>query len=266
MSSGPSYTWMGFNNWVNYAFLGVAGAFTAWQFPHLGWSPLLAAGALELAWLAVGSRVGVARRFFDFSHGQAQRQLESSRVKQQLRGLQDSDRQRYQELRALAEDIQRQVEANPGMAMDLVTEELVKVERLLESYLRLAGMAARHEHYVETSDLNQIEAEVRRQQAVVEKTTDEGRALAKKNLVVLERRLEKAIEVRKQVRHSRAQLNLIANTFRLIRDQIVTMESPGELQQQLDELTGAVDSIETADRETDVLVKKLDREIHALRS
>jgi hypothetical protein len=266
MSSGPSYSWMGFNNWVNYAFLGAAGAFTAWQFPHLGWSPLIAAGALEFAWLSVGSRTGVARRFFDFTHGRAHSQLEASRVKQQLRGLKENDRQRYQELQALAKDIERQIEASPGMAMDLVTEELVKVERLLDAYLRLASMAARHEHYVETSDLNQIEAEVRRQESVLEKTPDEGRDLAKKNLVVLERRLEKAIEVRKQVRHSRAQLNLIANTFRLIRDQIVTMESPGELQQQLDELTVAVDSIETADRETDALVKKLDREIHTLRS
>ena len=257
---------MGFNNWVNYAFLGLAGAFTAWQFPHLGWSPLIAAGAVELAWLSVGSRAGVARRFFDFTHGQAQLQLESSRVKQQLRGLNDSDRERYQELQALAEDIERQIEASPGMAMDLVTEELVKIERLLESYLRLASMAARHEHYVETSDLNQIEAEVRRQRSVVEKTTDDGRDLAKKNLVVLERRLEKAVDVRKQVRHSRAQLNLIANTFKLIRDQIVTMESPDELQQQLDELTTAVDTIEAADRETEALVKKLDREINTLRS
>ena len=54
----------------------------------------------------------------------------------------------------------------------------------------------------------------------------------------------------------RGQLNLIENTFQLLRDQILTMSSPDELSDQLDELTRSVDAIETADKETRSLMNR----------
>ena len=257
---------MAFHNAANYAFLGAAAAFTAWQWPAFGWVPIAVAGGIEAFWLLVGARVGGAKRYFNFVHREKQKQLAAGDSKALLRGLTDTDRTRFAELDRLNQEIQAQVRANPSMAMDLVKGELEKIDKLLEAFLRLAGTAARYEHYVETSDLNQIESEVRRQEKVIEKSDDDTRGLAKKNLDLLIRRQDKAIEIRKQVREARGQLNLIENTFRLLRDQILTMDSPSELQSQLSELTAAVDSIEAADKETDALVRQLDREIAGLRN
>ncbi len=266
MADSPSYTRLGFHNALNYAFLGVTAALTIWQFPALGWLPLAVGAGLEAAWLAVGVRTGTMKRYFDFVHSQEKLQLEAGEQQAVLRGVGEHDRERYGELERLKNDIHEQVKSNPSLTMDLVKGELKKIEELLETFLQLAATAARYEHYVETSDLNQIEAEVRRQETVIEKIgRDEGRELALRNLEVLKKRLDKAVEVRKQVRTARGQLNLIDNTFRLMRDQILTMQSPDELSGQLQDLTRAIDSIEVTGKETEALARQLDNEIAALR-
>jgi hypothetical protein len=256
---------MGFAHWLNYTFLAATAGIAA-----LGpWSwdlPLAVGAGLEAFWLAVGTRLPPAREYFREQHATIVRHFEAARRRETLRGLTETDRRRYLELESLRKDIDAQIRSNPTLAMDLVKAELQKVDKLLETFVRLAANAARYEHYVETSELNQIEAEVRRQEVVLEKTSDpDARDLAQRNFDVLAKRLEKAIEIRKQIRTARAQLNLIDNTFRLIRDQILTMDSPQQLQGQLDELTRAVDTIEATGRETDELLQKMDREIASIR-
>ena len=267
MSDGPSYTRMAFHNALNYAFLGATAVFTAWQWPQLAWMPLAVGAAVEAAWLLVGARTGSARRYFNFVHQEKHKQIEAGERQAILRGVGEHDRERYGDLERLKNAIHEQVRSNPSLTMELVGGELKKIDELLETFLGLAATAARYEHYVETSDLNQIEEEVRRQEAVLEKIgRGEGRELALRNLEVLKKRLDKAVEIRKQVRNARGQLNLIDNTFRLLRDQILTMQSPAELSGQIDDLTRAIDSIEATGKETDALAKQLDNEIAALRN
>jgi hypothetical protein len=256
MTSRPSYTRLGFNSWFNYTFLAAAAAITVWKFPQLGYTPLMVAGAIEALWLSVGVRMGSVRRYLNFVHQETSQRAEAGERKIELRGLGDSDRERYLLLERMCGQIDEQVETSSSLSMDMISEERGKIDQLLATYLRLAKTASRYEHFVETSDLNQIEEELRRQDSIVEKADQATKGLAVQNRQIIQRRLDKAIEVRKQIRQARGQLNLIENTFQLLRDQILTMSSPDELSNQLDELTRSVDAIETADKETRSLMNR----------
>ena len=261
MSDGPSYTKLGFNNWLNYVFLAASTAFTVWTFPEFGYTPLIAAGTVEALWLTVGVRAGSIRRYLNFVHREKLNKSEAGQRKRELRGLGDLERDRYMQLERMCEQIDEQVKDNSSLSMDMVKDERDKIEKLLATYLRLAKTAARYEHFVETSDLGQIEEELRRQEKVVEAADQVTKEVANQNRQIIQRRLDKAIEVRKQIRQARGQLNLIENTFQLLRDQILTMSSPSELSEQLDELTRSVNAIEAADKETRSL---MNREMEAI--
>ena len=64
--------------------------------------------------------------------------------------------------------------------------------------------------------------------------------IAKKNLAIIMKRFEKVQEIRRYLDVARGELDLIENSFRLLADQIVTMQSPHELSGQLDELLDGV--------------------------
>lgn len=261
MSEKPSYTSLGFNNWLNYAFLAAAAAVTTWKFPEFGYTPLLAAAAIEATWLTIGVRTGSIRRYLNFVHQEKRAATEQGRRKQELRGLNESERTQFLELEKMCDQIDEQIKNNSSLSLDMVSGERGKIDNLLQTYLRLAKTAARFEHYIETTELGQIEDELRRQEKIVEAADESSKEIANKNRQIIQQRLDKAIAVRKQIREARGQLNLIENTVRLLRDQILTMSSSEELIGQLDELTRTINAIEAADAETRAV---MDREMAAL--
>jgi hypothetical protein len=78
--------------------------------------------------------------------------------------------------------------------------------------------------------------------------------LSKKNLAIILKRLEKMREIRRYLDVARGQLDLIENSFQLIADNIVTMQSPQELSGQLNELLDGVESIRQTAAETEAIL------------
>jgi hypothetical protein len=91
-----------------------------------------------------------------------------------------------------------------------------------------------------------------------QRASDQERELARKNFAVIEKRLEKLDEIGHYLGVARSQLDLIENSFQLIADQIVTMQSPAELSGQLDDLLDGVDSIQQTAVDTEKLLKTLE--------
>lgn len=210
------------------------------------WIPLLIAAGAEVAWLAVARRQLEPRRT-----------LAAKGEQELLRSLAEADRRRYLELEQLRNDVARLVRQNPSLASELLEDELPKLDHLVNAFLRLAADAARLEAL--STDLDALEADVRRQEKIVEKTTDaDAKAVAAQNLELMQRRLEKAAETRRRVREMRGQLSLVENTVRLLRDQIATMQSPEELTHRLDDLVRSVEAIEVTQRETEAITRHLD--------
>jgi hypothetical protein len=81
--------------------------------------------------------------------------------------------------------------------------------------------------------------------------------IARKNLAILGKRLDKMKEIGHYLDVSRGQLDLIENSFQLIGDQIVTMQSPQELSGQLNDLLAGVESIEQSAADTERLLTSL---------
>lgn len=224
------------------------------------WLPVAAGLVAEGAWLAVARSSPGFRRRVEDAHRAEQRKLEVAEQQKLVHTLSEEDRRRFLELDQLRKEIHKLCASNPNVSLELMAGELGKLDRLVGSYLHIASAAARYEAYVAGSDLNALEEELRRQEAVVEKASDaESRALARKNLELIQRRAEKAAQLRKQLKGARGQLHLVENTVRLLRDQVVTMESPHELARELDELASSVEAIEATGRETEALLGGAER-------
>ena len=156
--------------------------------------------------------------------------------------------------------INRLAAQNPSFTGELLRTELVKTRKLVESFLDLALNTNRYERYLDTVDLSALEKDRERWRvrASSDKTADPEREIAKKNLAVIEKRLEKLREIRNYLSVARGQLDLIENSFQLIADQIVTMQSPAELSGQLDDLLDGVESVQQTARDTEKFLGALE--------
>lgn len=223
-------------------------------------APLLVGAAAELAWVVLGPRLPGQRRL-----AEGLRQLGSREAREQgeqalLREATEADRRRFLELDRLRRDIRESAAGARDVSGHLFGSELPKIDHLVESFLRISTQVARWESFDRETDLDALEGEVRRQRVLVEKAPDvEARALAGQNLELLERRLEQAAAVKRQIRHARGQLLLVENTLKLLRDQVVALQTPESLGERLDDLVRSVDAIEATTRETEAIASPLPR-------
>ena len=109
--------------------------------------------------------------------------------------------------------------------------------------------------------MNELDRERQRftARAASKNTTDPERELAKKNAAVIDKRIEKLRDIRNYLGVARGQLDLIENSFQLIADQIVTMQSPQELSGQLDELLSGVEAVRETAIDTEALMATVER-------
>ncbi|MFB3854103.1 MAG: hypothetical protein ACE148_09805 [Vicinamibacterales bacterium] len=219
-------------------------------------NPVLALAALgaEAIWLlhAPGSK-RLRHLLWDPRFEKLRLALEAEERAKKLKPLSDADRARVEDLVAQQQEIHRLASQNPSFTGDLLRSELVKTSRLVDAFIDMALTCARYEEYLESVDLGELESERARweKQARAGAENDPQVDIARKNLAVILRRIEKLKEIRRYLGVARGQLDLIENSFRLIGDQIVTMQSPQQLAGQLDELLDGVESIREAAADTE---------------
>lgn len=186
--------------------------------------------------------------------------VEAQQRAEKMRPLGDRDRERVEALVTRQHEIIRLAEANPSFTGDLLRSELVKTHKLVDSFLDMALNVARYQRYLDTVDLNNLERDRERwhQRSQNPKSMDAEREIAKKNFAVIMKRIEKLREIRNYLGVARAQLDLIENSFQLISDQIVTMQSPTELSGQLDDLLDGVESIQQTAADTEKMLNTLE--------
>jgi hypothetical protein len=169
------------------------------------------------------------------------------------------ERRRVDALMARQAQINRLASQNPSFTGELLRTELTKTERLVDAFIDMAVTSVRYEAYLGSVDVDAIDAGRER----LEREIGAGEAgdrqvdLAKKNLAIILKRLDKMREIRRYLDVARGQLDLIENSFQLISDNIVTMQSPQELSGQLNELLDGVESIRQTAAETDQILNTL---------
>ena len=255
----PSYLKYAFANPYNLALFGGAVAASVMTF-----NPLIAVAALGLEglWLLHGSQSKFMQRvLWDPLFKQESLENENRRRQERISALPEHAQRRAVELVARAADIQRLAAANPSFTGELLRGELAKASHLVDSFIDLSVNCARYEDYLLSLDTRQLERERQRWDAFTKananRATDVEIQLAQKNLALIEKRIERVKEIERYIKIAYGQMNLIENSFKLITDQIVTMQSPEELSGQLDELLDGVEGIKQTAQETEQILRTL---------
>jgi hypothetical protein len=219
----------------------------------------LAGLGLEAIWLVNHDNVLLRRLMWDprFEQMKLEARRQERLVRLQLLG--PGDRGRVEDLVARQADIQRLAAQNPSLTGDLLRNELKKTEKLVEAFIDMAVTSARYDAYLQSVDVAGLEDDRVKLERDIE-TAQRGGAqagLARKNLAIILKRQEKMKEIQHYLEVARGQLDLIENSFQLIADQIVTMQSPQELSGQLNELLDGVESIRQTAVETEAILNTL---------
>jgi hypothetical protein len=178
---------------------------------------------------------------------------------QRLALLAAPERKRVDALLARQAEIHRLAGQNPSFTGELLRTELTKTERLVDAFIDMAVTSVRYDAYLRSVDVDAIDEDRARLEREIKsgKDGDPQVALEKKNLAIILKRLDKMKEIRRYLDVARGQLDLIENSFQLIADNIVTMQSPQELSGQLNELLDGVESIRQTAAETDAMIGTL---------
>lgn len=187
-----------------------------------------------------------------------QKELQELRARQ-LHNLDEVDRERVVTLIARQQEINGLASQNPSFTGELLRNELTKTDRLVEAFIEMATTCSRYESYLDSINLSELERDRRRWEAIVHDQSihDSQADIAAKNLTVIMKRFEKMKEINAYLTTARGQLDLIENSFQLIADQIVTMQSPQELTGQLDELLDGVESIKQTAADTEKMLNPM---------
>lgn len=251
------YLKMAFANPYNLSiFLGTLAAAAATM------NPILAAAAIggELLWLLHGSDSKTLRRLlWDPRFEKVRLAVEAREREERIKVLPQLDRERVERLVGRQADIHRLASQNPSFTGELLRSELIKTRRLVDAFVEMAITCARYEAYLETIDFHELDGDRRHWEGRLQskQISPQEREVAEKNLVVILKRFEKLTELRDYLRVARGQLDLIENSFQLIADQIVMMQSPAELTGQLDDLLDGVESIRQTALDTEKILSTM---------
>ena len=229
-------------------------------------NPILALGALglEALWLlhAPDSR-RLRALLWDPRFERLKRALAAQERARRMAGLSDAERARVGAIVERQEEIRRLAAENPSFAADMLQEELAKTDRLVDAFVEMALTCDRYVSYLRSVDADGLDRDRKRfEKAVADAGTDTAQAgIAKRNLAIVVKRIDKLEEIRRYLKVARGQLDLIDNSFQLIADQIVTMRSPQELSGQLDELLDGVEAVRQTNREAEQFLASLDRPV-----
>ena len=225
-------------------------------------NPLLAiiTVGLEILWVvnAPGSKK-LQEWLWDPAFDQEERAREEAARAERLKNLSESDRERVVELIARQHEIHALAAQNPSFTGELLRTELQKTNRLVEAFIEMANTCSRYDAYLDSIDLSELEKDRRRWEHMSRKQEhcDSETEIAQKNLAIINKRFDKMKEIHHYLTVARGQLDLIENSFQLIADQIVTMQSPQELTGQLDELLDGVESIKQTAADTERLLNPM---------
>jgi hypothetical protein len=249
---------MAFNNPYNLSLLlgGIAASvLTANPIPAV-----VAIGAEGLWLLHAPENKTLRRLLWDPRFEKIRLAIEAQERAERMKTLAPDDQMRVNRLVEREQEINRLANQNPSFTGDLLRTELVKTHKLVDAFLEMALTVSRYERYLDGVDSNALDRDRARWQAKAnsDKTPDAEREVAKKNYEVILKRIEKLRDIHNYLGVARGQLDLIENSFQLISDQIVTMQSPAELSGQLDDLLDGVDSIRQTAIDTEKILGTLE--------
>ena len=210
---------------------------------------IVVVAALEALWLIFAPDSRLLRAvWFDPAFARAERAYAEERCKKKVALLPSGDHARLVQLATQQEEIERLARDNPSLAVDLLLDELGKLDGLLVEFVDLGIAAARADQHALSFDFAAMRRSWQAYGEQVERhpALDPRRQVAEKNLAVLRQRRARYDDLSRTIQVARGQMDLIEHTFRLLGDEILTIGSPRELGGRIDELRLAVEAVREA--------------------
>jgi hypothetical protein len=254
----PNYLKAAFANVYNLGLLGGAMAAGALTGEYVIGAVAL---GLEAIWLLLGPDLRPFKRAVDNWAREEREQRERAYVAKLMEALPERECARASALDELRRDVQRDLEHNPSFKAMLLQTEIDKLAQLHYAFVQLAAGCTRAEAYLSTADARDLNRQLEVQRSQEKSLQDvAAQEIARKNIQVLERRLETMKELQNFLARARGQMNLIENSVRLLRDQVLTMASPDQLGEQLDDLILGVAAIQESAREHEAMLTRIELE------
>ena len=207
--------------------------------------------AAEVLWMIFAPDSRLLRGlWFDRLFEAEKKESDLERRQERIGLMAPNDSMRLAYLCGQKQVIERLAKENPSLTVELLHDELAKLDQLLDDFIELGVTATRAEQHTTTFDFPAMRRSWHVYQELLGKHVvgDPRREVAAKNMDVLRQRRARYEDLCRTIQVTRGQIELIEQTFRLLGDEIMTMASPRELGGRIDELRLAVDAVrETAE-------------------
>ena len=255
---GRNYLSAAFLNVYNLSLLGGAGLVAL---ATGDWFMGAAAVGLEALWLLVGPDVRPFQRAVDRAASEEREKEDLARVARLMDTLPEREWQRAKALDALRREIEKDVAQNPSFGAVLMSTELDKLRTLHISFVTLASACNRAQTYLAAVDAKELQRQVDLQTRLADQHIQDAQTadIARKNASILQKRVEIIGDIEKFLSRARGQMTLIENSVRLLRDQVLTMNSPEQLGEQLNDLLTSADAIQASAKESDALLANVNQ-------
>jgi uncharacterized protein YukE len=235
-----------------YNWIGLAGAAAFAVVSGTG-LPLVLAAGLELIYLSLvpqSSRFRRLVRSWKYAEEKRRHQMKLSAM---FHELPPEIRNRYADMDKICGAIRANYQRLSSTSQIFVEQMDVKLQELLQSYLRLSHAGYRHREHIQLTNITGIQTELAQLQRALESNAPKVQEINRKRIEILTKRLEKVQKIRENRQVIDAQCEAIQDVLELIRDQSVTLSDPQQVSDRLENLMRDVEQTEETVRQVEAI-------------
>ncbi len=210
------------------------------------WIPFAAVGGASALYLGLLSTLPTFRRAVraNYEAQQLSEVASPGELEALAQELSPSQRQHYEVLRALRDDILERYRKMPGGRV-LSASSAPRFDALLTSFLRLVTTLNGYRKFLSHADRKALEEELRQLEAEVARDTNEKlREVKSRRVEILKKRVQRYVQAEESREVVSHQLASIEDMLRLTHEQSIAIRDPEMVGRQLDALTAEVEATE----------------------
>jgi hypothetical protein len=242
-------------NQYNYIFLGGTGLLSL----AMGsWFPALVGVGAEILWVVLGADSAPFRRWVALQESKEAKQRMLVEVAQLAASLDAPYVERFEALKALADEIQALARDNKGFETSLLQTEMAKLGQLLHSFLKMAANHQRLQRYLAQNPVSDVERDIARcQRAMKQEEDPRVQASLKQALELAQKRLKQHLQVEGAWKALSVQMDTLEKAFDYLKSHILGIGSGAELAEELDNLVSGVSTVTELEASTNELMDEL---------
>jgi hypothetical protein len=242
-------------NQYNYILLGGTGLLAL---ATGSWFPALVGVAAEVLWVVLGADSAPFRRWVALQESKEAKQRMLAEVAQLASTLESSYVERFDALRAMADEIQALARDNKGFEVSLLQTEMAKLGQLLHSFLKMAANHQRLQRYLSQNPVSDVERDIARcQRAMKQEADPRVQASLRQALELGQKRLKQHLQVEGAWKALSVQMDTLEKAFDYLKSHILGIGSGAELAEELDNLVSGVSTVTELEASTSELMDEL---------